>query len=123
MIAGLFRRSSERRKMARIIILAARNFEFRTKEGEVIKGIKIEGSEANVSREDDYRGSGAVEYKTSEAAWEVLRNANLPGVFDVEVGLVKAKNAKGASVAVASILSCVEVAPIDISVAPVRKAA
>ncbi len=109
--------------MARIIILAARNFEFRTERGEVIKGIKLEGSETNVSRDADYRGMGAVEYRASDEAWEVLRHANLPGVFEVSVGLRKAKNAKGASVAVASIESCVEIMPIDANIAPVKRAA
>lgn len=124
LIAGMFRWSDERCKMARIIILAARNFEFRTQQGEVIKGIKAEGSEEEVSRENDYRGSGAVEYRVSEEAWNTLKHANLPGVFDVTVGLVKSKNAKGASVAVASIKGCVELAPIDVySFAPVKRAA
>lgn len=110
--------------MARIIILACRNFEFRTTAGEVIKGIKAEGSEEEVAREMDYRGSGAVEYRVSEDAWEVLKHANLPGIFDVTVGLVKAKNKAGASVAVASIKGCVEVCPIDVhNIAPVKKAA
>lgn len=110
--------------MARIIILACRNFEFRTQQGEVIKGIKAEGSEEEVAREMDYRGSGAVEYRVSEEAWEVLKHANLPGVFDVTVGLVKAKNKNGASVAVASIKAVTELGPIDVhNYAPVKKAA
>lgn len=109
--------------MARIIILAARNWSLRDEAtGEMKAGVKFEGCEAFINSEPEYRGAGYVEYQATPEAWESVKTASLPGIFDVEIGLRKKKLKNGSAAAVASIESAVLVAPIDI-ITPVKKAA
>lgn len=109
--------------MARIIILAARNWSMvDDKTGEVRAGVKVEGCEAFVNDEKEYRGAGAVEYLASPEAWNSIKTAPLPGIFDVEIGLRKKKLKNGSGAAVASIEGATLVSAIDFLL-PVKKAA
>lgn len=109
--------------MARIIILAARSWSLvDEKTGEMRSGVKIEGCEAFVNNETDYRGAGFVEYQASPEAWESVKIAQLPGIFDVEIGLRKKKLKNGSSAAVASVEQASFVSAIEF-MPPVKKAA
>lgn len=119
----MFRQFGERHEMARIIILAARNWSLvDEKTGELRVGVKFEGCEAFVNDENDYRGAGFVEYQATPEAWESVKKSPLPGIYDVEIGLRKKKLKNGASAAVASIEAATFVSPIEI-LQPVKKAA
>lgn len=108
--------------MARIIILSARSWSLRDeKTGELREGVKVEGSETEIASDPDYRGAGAVEYPATPEAWNVLKNATIPGIFDVEIGIARAKMMNGKAAARASILSVSPVAGIDLNPAA-RKA-
>lgn len=109
--------------MARIIILAARNWSLvDEKTGELRSGVKLDGCEAFVNSDEGYRGSGFVEYQSTPEAWETLKTAPLPGIFDVEIGLRKTRNQRGGAVAVASVERATLVSAIDF-MPPVKKAA
>ena len=105
--------------MAKIIILAARNWEMRDeKTGEVRAGVTIEGTETDISNEKDYRGIGAVSYRGDDA-WDDLKNLPLPAICEVEIGLKKARDRSGKAVAAASILSAKLISKIDLGAAKV----
>lgn len=109
--------------MARIIILAARNWSLKDdKTGEERTGVKFEGCEAFVNNEPDYRGAGFVEYQATPEAWESVKLQKLPAIFDVEIGLRKKKLKNGSSGAVASVEQATFVSAIDFML-PVKKAA
>jgi hypothetical protein len=109
--------------MAKIIVLAVRNWELRDeKTGEIRSGVKVEGCEGQINEEKDYRGAGFVEYKATPEAWESLKTAKLPAICDVEISLSKARAKNGSSVAVAAITSATVIAPIDF-LKPARVAA
>lgn len=101
--------------MAKIIILAARNWEMRDeKTGEVTAGVTVEGTETDISNETDYRGVGAVSYR-GDNAWDDLKALPLPAICDVEIGLRKMRDRSGKAVAAASILSVKLLAPINLA--------
>jgi hypothetical protein len=99
----------------KIIVLAARNWELRDdKTGEIRSGVSIEGTEAMVSNEKDYKGSGFVNYSASDEAWNDLKAIQLPAICDVEVGVKKGKDRAGKSIGIMTILSIKLVSTIDL---------
>lgn len=104
----------------KIIVLAARNWQLRDdKTGEIRSGVTIEGTEAAVSNESDYKGSGCVSYSASDDAWSDLKTIQLPAICHVEVGIKKGKDRAGRAIGITTITGVKWLANIDL----VKKAA
>ena len=102
--------------MAKIIILAARNWELRDeKTGEIRSGVNIEGTEATVSAEKDYKGCGFVQYAASDEAWNDLKAITLPAICDVETGVKKGKSRDGKSIGIVTIMGVKLISVIDLT--------
>lgn len=109
--------------MARIIVLAARKYSIQNDDGSVNEGINLDGCESFQNDDPDYKGRGGMVYKASEAAWNMLKDKQLPAICEVDLSSRKGKNKRDQAVAIASVEEVYAVHPIDFNVPAARKAA